>query len=65
MQCNVGKIDRVVRIAAGLGIVGAGLAFESWWGAVGIVPLATAALGRCPLYRVGGVSTCATDPQRA
>ena len=28
------------------------------WGWIGLVPLATAALGFCPLYTVLGFSTC-------
>lgn len=60
MKCNVGKADKVVRIVAGLAIIGAGLYSQSWWGAVGIVPLATAAFGWCPLYFPFGIKTCKT-----
>jgi len=28
------------------------------WGLIGIVPLATALVGFCPLYRLVGLSTC-------
>ena len=28
------------------------------WGWIGVVPLATAALGWCPLYTVLGINTC-------
>jgi hypothetical protein len=28
------------------------------WGWIGIVPVATAALGMCPLYSMLGMSTC-------
>jgi len=58
MRCNVGKIDRVMRIVVGAVIIGAGVAFESWWGAVGVIPIATAALGWCPLYLPFGISSC-------
>lgn len=58
MKCNVGKIDRVVRVVAGLAIIGAGVYFQSWWGAIGIVPLGTAAAGWCPLYIPFGISSC-------
>lgn len=58
MRVNVGSVDRVVRIVAGLVIVGAGIAFKSWWGAVGVIPLATAGVRFCPLYTLLGVSTC-------
>jgi hypothetical protein len=35
--------------------------FDSWWGVVGIIPLATAAIGWCPLYTIFGFSTCKDD----
>ncbi len=60
MQCNVGKVDRVIRIVAGLGIIGAGYYYGSWWGAVGLVPLLTALIGWCPGYALVGLSTCGT-----
>ncbi len=50
MVKNVGTADRVARIVAGLGIVAAGGYIGSWWGAVGILPLFTAAVGWCPAY---------------
>ncbi len=58
MQCNVGKSDRMFRIVAGLAMILAGVFFHSWWGAVGLVPLVTAAMGWCPLYVVLGIKTC-------
>ena len=59
MKKNVGKIDRILRIVAGLGILS--LAFvgpQTAWGYVGIVPLATAFMSFCPLYTLLGVNTC-------
>jgi len=50
MNRNVGGIDRVVRILLGLGLVGLGLTDQSWWGAWGLVPLLTGAIGWCPVY---------------
>jgi len=58
MKCNVGKIDRVVRIVLGIGVLGAGAYFGNWLGAIGIIPLLTGALGFCPLYLPFRVSTC-------
>lgn len=58
MKTNVGSVDRLIRIVAGLALLGAGLVLKSWWGAVGLVPLATAALRFCPLYPLLGISTC-------
>lgn len=60
MTKNVGGVDRLLRVVVGLGIVAAGLFFKSWWGAVGLVPLLTAALGWCPAYLPFGISTCRT-----
>ncbi len=68
MTANVGGIDRIIRIVAGLAIIGAGVMYESWWGVVGVVPLATAILRWCPPYAILGVSTCsmaATDAPAA
>jgi hypothetical protein len=57
MQCNVGRTERILRTIAGLAILGAGLYFKSWWGAIGVIPLLTAALGWCPVYIPFGIST--------
>jgi hypothetical protein len=55
---NVGGTDRLLRAVVGLGIIAAGLYFQSWWGAVGIVPLFTAVVGWCPAYLPFGITTC-------
>jgi len=60
MTKNVGGFDRLLRVVVGLGIVAAGVAFKSWWGAVGLVPLLTAIIGWCPAYLPFGISTCRT-----
>lgn len=59
MTQNIGSIDRWLRSAAGVVILGLG-AFGplGWWGLVGIVPLATGLTGRCPSYSLIGVNTC-------
>jgi hypothetical protein len=61
MKQNVGKTDRILRVVAGLAIIGTGVAMQSWWGAIGIVPLATAAMGWCPAYIPFGFSSCKTE----
>lgn len=58
MKQNVGSIDRVLRIVVGVAVIGAGIFFKSWWGAVGAVPLLTALIGWCPAYLPLGLSTC-------
>lgn len=57
MKQNVGGTDKVVRIVAGLGLIGWGVATQNWWGAIGVVPLATALIGWCPAYLPFGIST--------
>lgn len=62
MQGNMGTIDRALRALVGVGIVAAGVYFKAWWGLVGLIPLATAAVGWCPAYLPFGLSTCGKKP---
>lgn len=57
MKKNVGGTDRVLRIVLGLVIIALGILYQSWWGLIGIVPLATAFINWCPLYTPFGIST--------
>ena len=60
---NMGTIDRLLRVIGGVSLlVWAFLGTGEWHmlGWIGIVPLATAAIGWCPLYTVIGISTCPT-----
>ena len=50
MKCNVGSVDRLLRIIVGLIIAILGVVFDSWWGLVGLVPLATGLFQFCPVY---------------
>ena len=61
MKCNMGKADRIIRGIIGIGVIGAGVYFQNWWGAIGIVPLGTALIGWCPAYIPFGISSCKTD----
>ena len=61
MKCNVGKTDRVIRVLLGLVLIGLGIHFNSWWGAIGVIPLFTAVIGWCPLYLPLGLSSCSTN----
>ena len=61
MKCNMGKVDRILRAIAGLAVIGAGVYYQSWWGAVGAIPLGTAILGVCPAYLPFGISSCKVD----
>ena len=58
---NVGTIDRVLRIVVGLALIS--IVFvgpQTPWGWIGVVPLATALIGYCPLYSLLGIKTCPT-----
>jgi hypothetical protein len=61
MKCNIGKTDRIFRVVLGLTIMAAGLYYQSWWGAVGLLPLLTAIIRFCPAYLPFGISTCKTE----
>ena len=60
MKKNVGKADRAVRILLGVGLLAAGWYYQTWWGAIGVVPLFTGSTGWCPAYLPFGISTCKT-----
>lgn len=51
MCINVGKIDRILRAVAGVGLIAYGLATQNYIVAgIGTVPLLTAIVGFCPFY---------------
>jgi len=55
---NEATIDRGVRGVLGLGLLSLTLVGpRTPWGLVGLVPLATGAVGFCPLYRLLGIRT--------
>jgi hypothetical protein len=59
MKSNVGGIDRILRIVLGLVLVGLTVTGNiGLWGWLGLVPLATGALGWCPPYAILGFNTC-------
>jgi cadmium resistance protein CadD (predicted permease) len=60
-MCNVGGIDRVLRILVGLALIS--LVFvgpKIIWGWVGLVPLLTGIFKFCPAYKLLGLNTCPT-----
>jgi len=59
MQKNESVTDRAIRFV--IGVVLLSLVFigpKTAWGWIGLIPLATAAIGFCPLYRLLGIDTC-------
>jgi hypothetical protein len=62
MSKNIGNIDRILRIVAGVILIA--LVFvgpQTPWGWIGLVPLVTAFISWCPVYSVIGVKTCKTS----
>lgn len=60
---NMGGMDRLLRAVLGVLLLafaafGVPATDFNWIGWIGIVPLATAALGWCPLYVPFGIKTC-------
>ncbi|HSP86354.1 MAG TPA: DUF2892 domain-containing protein [Psychrobacter sp.] len=58
MKMNVGSTERLLRIIAGVVIIGLGMYYGSWWGVIGLVPLLTGLFRFCPLYSMLGMNTC-------
>ncbi|WP_078118719.1 YgaP family membrane protein [Thiosocius teredinicola] len=57
MSKNVGTVDRAIRAIAGIAIIAWGYVEQNWLGAIGLVPLFTAAIGWCPAYVPFGIKT--------
>lgn len=61
MKSNVGGMDRILRIVTGLVLIGlTATGTIGLWGWLGIVLLATGAIGWCPPYAIFGWNTCST-----
>ncbi len=58
MKANVGGIDKIVRILAGIVLIAWALMGGPVWAWIGVVPVATGLLGWCPAYTLLGMNTC-------
>ncbi|MBD5802105.1 hypothetical protein AZOA_15310 [Azoarcus sp. Aa7] len=59
MNANVGGIDKILRIVAGLVLIAlAIMGIGAPWTWIGVVPLATGLMGWCPAYSIFGLNTC-------
>jgi hypothetical protein len=64
-KTNVGGIDRVLRIVAGLVLIALTLMGTIGpWGWIGIVLLVTGLFSTCPLYSIIGMNTCPVKPAK-
>ncbi|BDU57642.1 hypothetical protein LMORI2_06240 [Limnohabitans sp. MORI2] len=59
MTANVGGIDRILRIVAGLALIAlAATGVVGAWGFLGAIPLATGVFRFCGAYTLLGINTC-------
>ena len=58
MKINVGGIDRILRVIAGLALIAWALSSGPIWAWVGVIPLVTGIVKFCPVYPLLGISTC-------
>lgn len=62
MKVNVGGADRILRIVAGLVLIGLAITGTiGVWGWVGVIVLATGVFSFCPAYSLIGVKTCKNE----
>lgn len=55
---NEHMVDRAVRVALGVALLSLTVVGpQTMWGLVGLIPLITGLLGRCPIYRILGISS--------
>jgi Protein of unknown function (DUF2892) len=70
MTCNVGGIEKPIRILLGIGLLGigafAGLPMEATTAllVLGTIALVTGAIGYCPLWALFGMNTCPAGTSR-
>ena len=59
MKVNVGGTDRLLRVIAGLVLIGLTLmGIIGVWGWIGLILLATGIFSFCPAYSILGIKTC-------
>ena len=58
VPCNEHPLERLGRGALGVVLLGFAVGGASAWGWLGVIPLATAVTGFCPLYSLLGINTC-------
>lgn len=62
---NLGWIDRVIRILLGIVVLGLYGALDPplrYVTLLGLIPLGTGLIGRCPVYALAGISTNKSGP---
>lgn len=58
MLSNVGNLDRIIRIVAGIALIAWALMGGLVWAWIGVLPLATGLFKICPAYSLLGINSC-------
>ncbi|NOZ65531.1 MAG: DUF2892 domain-containing protein [Alphaproteobacteria bacterium] len=59
MKLNVGGLDKMLRVVAGVLLIAAAVTgYFTPWGWIGIIPLVTGLVGWCPAYAIFGINSC-------
>ena len=62
MKPNLGILDRVLRIGAGVVLIGLTTTGTiGLWGYIGVIPLLTGLVSICPVYSMLGINSCPRD----
>ncbi|MBI5410648.1 MAG: DUF2892 domain-containing protein [Nitrospirae bacterium] len=67
MTCNVGSLERTIRIVLGVALIAVGYLAELPTAGtmvayvVGAIALVTGAVGFCPAWKLFGINTCPTS----
>lgn len=68
MACNVGGVERAIRIVVGVMLLAlalfGGMPTAAAWvlGIIGAVATVTGAIGFCPAWKLFGIDTCGAKP---
>ena len=58
MLSNVGNLDRIIRVVAGIALIAWALMGGPVWAWIGVLPLATGLFKICPAYSLPGINSC-------
>ena len=65
MGCNIGTLDKTIRLYIGILIMLIGLSNESWWGLLGLIPIATGLYKWCFAYSILDIHTTGNAEEKA
>jgi hypothetical protein len=56
-MCNMGQIDKFIRLILIFAVMGYSIYHQSMWGMLALIPLAGAAISYCPFYSIFKINT--------